>query len=467
MTVTAITTGAEVTLDLARFVANLQFDDLSREIVAKTKQHVLDGLGNQIAASAISQPARVVHDLYSEWGGRGEATVVGYGTRMPAPMTSMINAMMGHGVELDDAHAKGLIKGGSVFVAVADAVGEMTAATGAELITALVSGYEVGVRMALAANPSHRKRGFHATGTAGTFGAAAITAKLLRLDAERTAWALGLAGVQAAGIQAFLDDPCMAKPLSPGKAAMNGVLAGILAHRGFTGPRYVLEGSEGWFRAFSDQFDLGRLTRNLGTEFMIMDVAFKPHAACRYAHGPIDNAQAIVRSHEFDRDDIDRIEVGLSELAIRQSGRSQCTTLNSAMGSTPFGVALAIARGRNGLQEYWEGFRDSLVHQLASQILLVQDAEAGEMGRQSWVRIRLKDGRNLLEASSVPKGEPQLPLSNEEVLGKFRGLGCFALDPDQVEAMIGLVDGLAELPDVGALNRSTVARRRRQIDPLA
>lgn len=467
MTVTAIKTEEQVTLDLAHFVANLQFADLPGEIAAKTKQHVLDGLGNQIAASAISQPARIVHDLYSEWGGRGEATVVGYGTRLPAPMAAMINAMMGHGVELDDAHAKGLLKGGSVFVSVANAVGEMTAATGTELITGLVAGYEVGVRMALAANPSHRKRGFHATGTAGTFGAAAITARLLRLDAERTAWALGLAGVQAAGIQAFLDDPCMAKPLSPGKAAMNGVLAGVLAHRGFTGPRYVLEGSEGWFRAFSDQFDLGRVTSDLGAEFMIMDVAFKPHAACRYAHGPIDNAQAIVRAHAFDPGDIDTIEVGLSELAIRQSGRSQWTTLNSAMGSTPFGVALAIARGRNGLHEYWEGFRDPVVHQLASQVRLTADAKAGEMGRQSWVRIRLKDGRDHLQSSALPKGEPQLPLSNEEMMDKFRGLGGFALDPDQVEAIIDLVSGLEELRDVGALNRATVARRRRQIDPLA
>lgn len=467
MTATAIRVGEEVTLDVARFVAELHFHDLPGEIARKAKQHVLDGLGNQIAASAISQPARIVHDLYNDWGGRGEATVVGYGTRLPAPMTAMINAMMGHGVELDDAHAKGLIKGGSVFVSVANAIGEMTAATGEELITALVAGYEVGVRMALAANPSHRKRGFHATGTAGTFGAAAITAKLLRLDAERTAWALGLAGVQAAGIQAFLDDPCMAKPLSPGKAAMNGALAGILSHRGFTGPRYVLEGKEGWFRAFSDHFDLGRVTGNLGTEFMIMDVAFKPHAACRYAHGPIDNAQAIVRTHEFDCGDIDKIEVGLSELAIRQSGRSECTTLNSAMGSTPFGVALAIARGGNGLHEYWDGFRDSVVHQLASRVVLVQDAEAGEMGRQSWVRIHLKDGRDLVQASNLPKGEPQLPLSDDEVLEKFRGLGCFALDTDQVEAIIGLVGSLEELRDAGAVNRATVARRRRQIEPLA
>jgi 2-methylcitrate dehydratase PrpD len=467
MTVTATTTGEQVTLELAQFVARLRFDNLNGEITTRAKQHILDGLGNQIAASVISRPARIVHDLYRDWGGRGEATVVGYGTRLPAPMTAMVNAMMGHGVELDDAHGRGLIKGGSVFVSVANVVGEMTAAPGTELIAALVTGYEVGVRVALAANPSHRKRGFHATGTAGTFGAAAITAKLLGLDAERTAWALGLAGVQAAGIQAFLDDPCMAKPMSPGKAAMNGVLAGVLAHRGFTGPRYVLEGAEGWFHAFSDQFDIGRVTKNLGSEFMIMEVAFKPHAACRYAHGPIDNAQAIGREGQFDYDDIETIEVGLSDLAIRQSGRKECTTLNSAMGSTAFGVALALTRGRNGLNEYWDGFKDPLVHSLAGRVVLVRDAEAGEMGRQSWVRVRLRDGRDRFQASALPKGEPLLPMSSYELLDKFRGLGCFALDPDQVQAIIGLVEGLEGLPDSGALNRATVARRRREIDPLA
>lgn len=467
MTVTAVKSGEQVTLDLAQFVASIQFDDLPAAVVAKAKQHVLDGIGNQLAASVLSQPAKIVHDLHREWGGSAEATVVGYGTRLPAPMTAMINAMMGHGVELDDAHAKGLIKAGSVFVAVANAVGEHTAATGAQLITALVAGYDLGIRTALAANPSHRKRGFHATGTVGTFGAAAITAKLLGLDAERTAWALGLAGVQAAGIQAFLDDSCMAKPLSPGKAAMNGVLAGVLAYRGFTGPRYVLEGREGWFRAFSDHFDLAQLTKNLGRDFMIMEMAFKPHAACRYAHGPIDNAQAILQAQRFEPEAIERIDIGLSELAIRQSGRTECTTLNSAMGSTPFGVALALTRGRNGLHEYWEGFKDATVHRLAARAFLELDADAGEMGRQSSVRVRLNDGREFVHRSQLPKGEPQLPLSDEELLAKFRGLGGFALEPDQVDSLVRLVNELEQIHDAGVLNRATVARERRQIDPVA
>ena len=460
-------THTKTTLKLSEYIANLKYSDLPSEVVNKAKQHVLDGLGNQIAASVISQPARVVHDLLEEWGGRGQATVVGYGTRLPVAHTAMVNAMMGHGVELDDAHGNALTKAGSVLIPVANAVGEMVGASGEELITALVVGYDTTVRIGLSVQPSHRTRGFHTTGTAGTFGAAAVTAKLLGLNAEGVAWALGLAGIQAAAIQAFLDDPCMAKPFSPGKAAFNGVLAGLLASRGFTGPRYVLESREGFFRAFSDQWDEGVVTEGLGSEFKIMEMGFKPHAACRYAHGPIDNAQAIHRRHEFKLEDVESVTVGMSELAIRQANRVKPPTLNSAMGSTQFGVALALVRGANGLRDYWEGFKDPKIHELSTKITLQPWDVAGYMGRQSWVRVRLKDGREFYQASEAPKGEPSLPLTSEEIVDKFRGLASFALDEDQVEKIISMVERLETLEDVGALNRSTVARERHKIDPLA
>lgn len=457
---------AGVTLALAAYIAGLRFADLPAAVVAKAKQHAMDGLGNQIAAAVISRQARLVHDLYAEWGGQGQATVVGYGTRMPAPHAAMVNAMMGHGIELDDAHGNALTKAGSVLVPVANAVGEMVQATGEQVITALVAGYDTSIRIGLAINPSHRSRGFHTSGTAGTFGAAAVTAKLLGLDQERTAWALGLASVQAAAHQAYLDDPCMAKPFSPGKAAMNGVLAGLLASRGFTGPRYALESREGFFNAYSDQYDASLVTRDLGRDFKILEMGFKPHAACRYAHGPIDNAQAIARRLRARPDEIAAVQVGMGELAIRQANRRECPTLNSCMGSTQFSVALALVRGANGLDDYWQGFKDPAVHELARRVTLHQEPRAGYMGRQSWVRVILQDGRELYQESDLPKGEPQMPLTPDEVAAKFRGLASFALDGHRVELLVDLFARLEDLADAGALNRATVAPLRREVDPL-
>ena len=154
-------------------------------------------------------------ELVREWGGAPQATVIGFGFKAPLPHAAMCNAMMGHGVELDDAHGSGLIKAGSVLVPTLNAIAEYKQVSGKEVLTALVAGYELAVRVAKAINPGHRSRGYHTTGTVSCLGAAAAGARLMGCNAEQIAWAIGLAGMQSAGIQSYLDDPCIAKPFSP------------------------------------------------------------------------------------------------------------------------------------------------------------------------------------------------------------------------------------------------------------
>jgi 2-methylcitrate dehydratase PrpD len=440
---------ASITRTLAAFVSSVRFADLPAAVVAKTKQHLRDGLGNQLAASRIAEPARLVHDQIEEWGGRPEATITGYGDRVPSPHAALVNAMLGHGIELDDAHGKALAKCGSVLVPATMAVGELTKASGEEMLTALVAGYDVMVRIALAVTPSHRKRGFHGTGTSGTFGAAAVGAKLLGLDEERTGWALGLAGMQAAGIQAFLDDPCLAKPFSPGKAAFNGVLAALLARKGLSGPRTVLESSEGYFRAIADEVRPGVVTDGLGEDFKVMEVGFKPHAACRYAHGPIDAAHAI-REGGVSLDDVSHVTVRCSELAQRQSGRSEAPNLQAAMGSTPFSVAVALARGSNGLNDYVEAFADPRLHALARRVEMIVDKDdpgMGVAGRAADVRVEVRGGRILRHRVEGPKGEPELPLSERQLEQKFYSLAEFALEASAVETLAAELARFERLPE--------------------
>lgn len=448
-----------VTMQLAEFVASLKFEDIPKAVVSKAKQHVLDGLGNQLAASTISEPARAVITLVREWGGREEATVVGYGFRTPVPHAALCNAMLGHGVELDDAHGKALTKAGSVLVPSTLAAGEMLGTSGADVLTALVAGYDVTIRIGLAINPSHRKRGFHTTGTASVFGSAAATAKLCGADAERIAYALGLAGMQAAGIQGFLDDPCMAKPFSPGKAAFNGTMAGLLAARGFSGPRTILESKEGFLRAYADEVKVGELTQGLGREFKLPEVGFKPHAACRYAHGPIDAAQILRSRHDLDAAQIEKVIVRCSELSIRQAGRVEVPNLNAAMGSMPFGVALALLRGGNGLTDYAEGFKDRRTHELARRVELVPEKEFGEMGRQAIVEIGLADGTAVSERRESPKGEPDEPLTADELRQKFYSMATAAVDQSTATTLAELVDGLEDLKNAAGILRHVRSER--------
>ncbi|HET8996847.1 MAG TPA: MmgE/PrpD family protein, partial [Acetobacteraceae bacterium] len=253
----------------AEHIAALRYADLPQDVVHKAKTIIRDGVGNQIAASAISEPAARMIEIARGWGGTPEVTVTGYGLKLPAPMAVLCNAMLGHGVELDDAHGTGLIKGGSVLVSLALASAELNGCSGEDVIAAVVGGYEIAIRIAKAINPGHRQRGYHTTGTVSLIGGAALATKLLGGDAEQIACAIGLATMQSAGIQAFLDDSCMAKPFSPGKGAMNGMMAAVMARSGFTGPRKALESREGFLNAFTSGVRASDLVEGLGSHYAI------------------------------------------------------------------------------------------------------------------------------------------------------------------------------------------------------
>jgi 2-methylcitrate dehydratase PrpD len=434
-TMPAVPPNAPALTDIvAGYVVNTKYESMSPEVVHKTKLHIRDGIGNQLGASSMERlPAKIMLDLLRSWGGAEQATVVGYGDRIPVAHAAMVNAMLGHGIELDDSHADALTKSGASVIPSVMAVAEFAGADEETVIVAAAIAYDVMARIGLAVNPSHRKRGYHSSGTVAPFATAAAAAKILGLDQQQVRWALGLAGMQAAGIQAFLDDPCMAKPFSPGKGAFNGVLAALLASRGYTGPQYVLEGKEGFLNAYADEVDTTRITDGLGESFKVMEMAFKPHAACRFAHGPIDLAQAVFEEEKIQPSDLVSVTVGLCELAERQSGRSEVTNLNSAMGSTPFSVAVALHRGKNGLADYREAFEMDAIHELGRSIKLAVKPEYGTMGRGADIRIETKDGRVIERSVTGPRGEPDMPLSDDELQEKFLGLAALAVGEEKAK----------------------------------
>lgn len=448
-----------LTMRFAEHVASMHYEDLPSDVVAKAKLIIRDSLGNQVAASAISEPATSMVKLIAEWGGAQQSTVTCFGNKVPVPHAAMCNAMMAHGVELDDAHGTGLIKAGSILVPSILALGEHTGATGKEMLVAIVAGYEIAVRIAKAINPGHRQRGYHTSGTVSLFGAAAGGAKLLGCKTEEIGWALGLAGMQAAGIQSYLDDPCMAKPFSPGKSAFNGTLAAIMASRKFSGPRKVLECREGFFNAYTDGVRASDLLDGLGSHYAIMEVAFKPHAACRYAHGPIDIAQRIHNEHGVSLDQVESATVYMSALSIRQSSKPKVTNLNAAMGSTEFSIALALSRGSNGLQDYWSGYNEKELHKAAAdKVRLVPEPEFGVGGRQAIVEVKVAGGKVFRYRQEEPKGEPNHPMSDAEMESKFYVTSGLVIDRKQAQAISDTVMGLEQCGNVAELPRLTIAK---------
>jgi len=445
-----------LTMRFAEHVASLKFEDIPAEVSTKAKLILRDGVGNEIAASAISEPANKVVELVKEWAGAPQSTIIGHGIKVPTPNAALVNAMMGHGIELDDAHGSGLIKAGSVLVPAAFALAELSGASGKDVVAGVVAGYDVAIRIAKAINPGHRQRGYHTTGTVSAIGAAAMGARLLGCNAEQIAWAMGLACMQSAGIQSYLDDPCMAKPFSPGKSAFNGVLAAIMASRGFSGPKKVLESREGFLNAFTDSVRLDDLQDNLGKHFAIMEVGFKPHAACRYAHGPIDLAQDAYALDGVRLDNVERVTVHMSELAIRQASKPVATNLNAAMGSTQFSIALALESGKNGLKEYWDGYKQADVHAAMKKVELVKEAGYGLGGRQSKIDIALKNGKTVSRSSLEPKGEPTNPLTVDELERKFLAMTTMVIDETQAQRVSELVMSLEKQPKADVVPQASV-----------
>jgi 2-methylcitrate dehydratase PrpD len=451
----------EATRLLSEHISSIKYEDLPADVVKSAKQHILDGLGNQIAAAAIAEPAKIMLKLLKRWGGAQEGTVVGYGYRFPAPLTALANAMLGHGVELDDAHGKALTKAGSSLIPTIMSISESETIDGKTIIAALVAGYEAAIRIGLAINPSHRRRGYHASGTAGTFGTAAATARALGLDAERTAWALGIASMQAAGIQPFLKSPSMVKPFSPGKAAFNGVIAGLMAKEDFIGPVTALENEEGFLKAYVDEVNYEELTRGYKSEWKILEVGYKPHAACRYAHGPIDATLYLKHKFNISFDEVDRIVLTMCELSQRQSGNVECANLNQSMGSSPFSVSLSLSRGANDLIDYWEGFKDKRIHEMARKVEIVVDRTDPGMGidgRAAIAEIILKNGKSFRHRVEGPKGEPNNPLSDEELYNKFISLGRMVLPMEKVQKIAEMVNDFENLESVSILMSNTVVK---------
>jgi 2-methylcitrate dehydratase PrpD len=231
-----------------------------------------------------------------------------------------------------------------------------------------------------------------------------------------------------------------------------------MASRGFSGPRKALESREGFLNAFTDQVRLEDLKDDLGRHFAIMEVGFKPHAACRYAHGPIDLAQQAYRQDGVRLDQVKKVVVHMSELAIRQASKPIAANLNAAMGSTQFSVALALALGGNGLKEYWDGYKRDAIHQGSRKVELVPEAAYGLGGRQSALEVTLQDGRTVRHSSEEPKGEPSNALTADELERKFLAMTTMVVDEAQAKRISDLVMSIETQEKAAVVPAATVVR---------
>jgi 2-methylcitrate dehydratase PrpD len=409
----------------ADFTREIRFEDLPPEVVLQAKKSILDFFGAGLAGS-VTEVAKVVSAYFSEIGGKPEACVIGRKMKTPAIHSAMMNGIFAHALEIDDGHRWSGIHPGSPIIPAALAAAEISGTNGKELILGTVVGYEIAIRIGMAINPSHLLRGFHSTGTVGTFGAAAAAGRILSLDHEQMVQAFGLAGLQAAGLMQVMDEGGMAKSLHPGKAASEGLFSAQMAQRGVKAPEHILQGEKGFLRATSDRVNYKYLTERLGTHFEICNVFFKIYASCRHTHAAVDALLEILNKNPVELKRIERILVETYTVAIKLCGQKfNKRSLNpwDAKFSLPVTLALAAFKGRCGIKEFCQ--RD-----LAREEIKALAGRVEVISNEKWetlypdkrgVSVSLwADGKVQHCEIELARGEPENPLSLDDLYEKFQ-----------------------------------------------
>jgi 2-methylcitrate dehydratase PrpD len=433
-----------VTRELADVLATTTWKDLP----AETKEHT-----------------RRAEQVALRLGTSAEARLFGAG-RASAAAAAFANGVASHILELDDIHRGSTVHGAAPIVPAALAVAEREHASGAMFLTAVTVGYEAAFRIGEAVNPSHY-RFWHPTGTVATFGAAAAAGILVGLTPDEMVHALGSAGTQAAGLWEFNADGAMSKHLHPGKAAMNGVIAADLAKAGFTGASRILEGERGFFHAMSAGSDATRVTHRLGTAWKIGENGYKLHACCGHTHSAVDVAIALQARQGWSQADV---LAGIAAIDVETYGpgyeivrESNPRTPYQGKFSMAYCVAVALLEGRAGLEQFSaerfgpDGVRDPSIASLLRRTRVIVADDLTARYPAAWparVRLTLRDGSHLCEASDFPRGNPENPVDTRALEQKLIAVVAPRRGSAAADAALRALATLPEAADISEVFRA-------------
>ena len=346
-----------------------------------------------------------------------------------APSEAFLNGFAAHVLELDDGHRHGMIHlGASIVSAVLDAT-EKEGLKSDDVLCGIVMGYEVAVRCARAIQPGHKERGYHVSGTCGTIGSALGIAFACGYTKEQMKSTLACAVSSAAGVLEIQEQASEMKPYNVGRAALAGVVAAQVGKLALLGPDDILGGNRGFLAALTGTPHPEHLEDFNDNDYAIMGIYQKVHAACRHCHPAIDATFDMRNDLNLKPDQIERIQVHTYKLAVGSHDHTHIMGISSAKLSTPYAVALAIVKGSAGYADYNEAnLEDDNIKMLTRKVSVIEDETLTSQSpavRGARVTIYMKDG-NIYEAPCLyPKGEPEHPLTKEELEEKFRGLALY------------------------------------------
>ena len=390
----------------------------------------LVGKSRIIPCQVMQQARKVLLDyLGVVEGGKRFVKEVHPGLVAAAPGEAFLNGFAAHVLELDDGHRHGMIHlGASIISAVLASMVDKELSS-ACVLRGIVMGYETAVRCARAIQPGHKVRGYHVSGTCGTIGSAMGVAFACGYNYEQLKSTLACAVSSAAGVLEIQEQGSKLKPYNVGRAAMDGLVAAQVGGLAIPGPDDILGGKQGFLAVMTDAPHPEFLTDSPDEEYAIVGIYQKVHAACRHSHPAIDAILALRKDVRFPLDQVEKIEVHTYKLAVGSHDHTDIRGISSAKLSTPFSVAMALVKGSVGYAEFYEdNLQDSRIKQITQKVKVLEDPDFTQRSpavRGAKVVLFLKNGDVYESECLYPKGEPENPLSQQELEDKFRGLALY------------------------------------------
>ncbi|MEM2921247.1 MAG: MmgE/PrpD family protein [Candidatus Bathyarchaeia archaeon] len=424
--------------------------------------HVIDGLGLMLAGSR-TECVNKLASFIREEGSKGQSTIIGLDLKANPSNAALVNGVSGHVDDYDDTQLSsspdrvyGLLTHPTTPVlAAALAVAESTASSGRAFLDAFIAGFEVECKLAESINPEHYKRGFHSTGTLGAFGACAASALLFKLDEDALRHALGITASMSSGIR--VNFGTMTKALHAGRAASNGVIACLLAKKGFTADRESLDGRWGFMSVLGGGCDPEKMLGKMGNPYSLLDpgASIKMYPCGSLAQPSMDMLLEIVLEEGLHPEDVRevRLRAGPNILEPLRYDRPQNEL--QAKFSLQFGLACILVRRRAGLREYTLETLNSLeIRRAMEKIKTILDPEVARMGTdkmRSIVEVELQNGRVLRRLADTARGTPEKPLKESDIEEKFRQCASFVLGDAEIRSVLNLTRDLERVSDIRQL----------------
>ncbi|MBI3043682.1 MAG: MmgE/PrpD family protein [Betaproteobacteria bacterium] len=433
---------------LMRFALSLEAQAIPRDVLARARWCLLDGLGCGLFGAG--QPwSRIMFDEMSAERSQGPCMVFGQRRTLPAAPAAMCNGTAIHGFELDDVIAAALVHPGTVIIPAVVAAAESVDASGANLLRGVVVGYEAMSRLSLALGTGPSERGFHKTSVVGPVAAAIAAGAVMRLPYDQLACAVGLACSTGSGVKSFAagHGGGMVKRMHAGRAAEAGVRVAQLARRGFTGPASAIDGRMGLLEAFSGGSAAPeQLRRALGEEWALRDVWIKVFPTCGWIQGPAQLLLNLRGAQPLPTHRIKKVVIGTSAFAVKHNGNPSPSDTMEAQYSLPYCAALTLTGNPRDPEAYsLDAIRNPVLHDLARRVELKVDPESEAAYPRrvgSRVQLHLDNGEVRESATLDPHGSPADPCTDDEVIAKFNTLAARAPLPCDAAAIVRAIRSL-------------------------